>query len=72
MAAAPPSRVAASIKRKREQPDSLVKKAVSFADLGVDDWLCDALTAMQIRAPSEIQRACIPPILKGTCRSLSF
>ncbi|RUS25425.1 hypothetical protein BC938DRAFT_472191 [Jimgerdemannia flammicorona] len=38
---------------------------VSFAELGLNDWLVDSLRAMSIRAPSEIQSACIPPILAG-------
>ncbi|KAJ1929584.1 putative RNA helicase, partial [Linderina macrospora] len=37
----------------------------SFADLGLDPWLIDTLGAMSISEPTEIQRACIPPILAG-------
>ncbi|ORX64447.1 P-loop containing nucleoside triphosphate hydrolase protein [Linderina pennispora] len=37
----------------------------SFADLGLDPWLVDTLGAMSISEPTEIQRACIPPILVG-------
>ncbi|KAJ1744347.1 putative RNA helicase [Coemansia sp. RSA 1821] len=36
-----------------------------FSDLGLDRWLVDTLAAMSIREPTEIQRACIKPILSG-------
>ncbi|RUS16767.1 P-loop containing nucleoside triphosphate hydrolase protein [Endogone sp. FLAS-F59071] len=42
-----------------------VSPNVSFANLGLNDWLVDALKIMSIRTPSEIQQACIPPILTG-------
>lgn len=38
---------------------------MSFEDLGVSRWLCEALSAMAINTPSAIQTACIPPILAG-------
>jgi hypothetical protein len=37
----------------------------SFSDLGVQSWLVEALAAMAIKKPTEIQRACIPPALEG-------
>ncbi|CAG8482594.1 5098_t:CDS:2 [Ambispora leptoticha] len=37
----------------------------TFEDLGLEAWLVDALRAMSIRFPTEIQTACIPPILAG-------
>ncbi|KAJ2401065.1 putative RNA helicase [Coemansia sp. RSA 2559] len=37
----------------------------SFRDLGLDQWLVDSLSAMAISRPTEIQRACIGPILSG-------
>ncbi|KAJ2724615.1 putative RNA helicase [Coemansia sp. Benny D115] len=37
----------------------------SFKDLGLDKWLVDSLGAMAITQPTEIQRACIPHVLKG-------
>ncbi|GES97850.1 probable ATP-dependent RNA helicase DDX49 [Rhizophagus clarus] len=37
----------------------------TFEELGLNPWLIDALKAMSIKFPSAIQRACIPPILKG-------
>ncbi|KAI7862212.1 P-loop containing nucleoside triphosphate hydrolase protein [Spinellus fusiger] len=37
----------------------------TFGQLGIDDWLGNTLKSMQIRSPTEIQRACIPPILAG-------
>ncbi|KAJ2356096.1 putative RNA helicase [Coemansia sp. RSA 2618] len=36
-----------------------------FSDLGLDSWLTETLRAMSINEPTEIQRACIGPILKG-------
>ncbi|KAI8323598.1 DEAD-domain-containing protein [Martensiomyces pterosporus] len=37
----------------------------SFSDLGLDQWLVDSLKAMAITQPTEIQRACVKPILAG-------
>lgn len=37
----------------------------SFASLGLAPWLVGALSAMAIKRPTAIQRACIPEILKG-------
>jgi ATP-dependent RNA helicase DDX49/DBP8 len=41
------------------------KPLKTFEELGLNPWLIDALKAMSIKFPSEIQKACIPPILKG-------
>lgn len=38
---------------------------VAFSELGVAKWLDEALAAMQIHTPTEIQRRCIPEILSG-------
>ncbi|KAG0263225.1 putative RNA helicase [Actinomortierella ambigua] len=37
----------------------------NFAELGLSSWLVNALKAMSIRKPSEIQENCIPHILSG-------
>lgn len=37
----------------------------TFADLGLGKWLTDQIAQMSIKAPSEIQKACIPPTLRG-------
>lgn len=37
----------------------------TFRQLGLDTWLVDSLQSLSIREPTEIQRACIPPILSG-------
>lgn len=37
----------------------------SFSSLGIAPWLVSALSAMAIRRPTAIQKACIPEILKG-------
>lgn len=44
-------------------------KKVTFGDLGLAQWLTEALAAMSITTPSEIQRACIKPTLEGTLRN---
>lgn len=38
---------------------------MSFSDLGVAKWLCEALNSMKIYTPTAIQKACIPKVLKG-------
>ena len=59
-------RVAAAAAQKKEKKGhTIAPPTSSFQDLGVDEWLCDTLKAMQIKRPSEIQRACIPPALSG-------
>lgn len=40
-------------------------KPTNFLDLGLAPWICDALKAISITTPTEIQRACIPPTLAG-------
>ena len=40
-------------------------KPVTFSSLGISPPLLSALTKMAIRAPTEIQQACIPPLLAG-------
>ncbi|KAJ2713478.1 putative RNA helicase [Coemansia spiralis] len=37
----------------------------TFGELGLDRWLVDTLGAMSIAQPTEIQRACVGPILDG-------
>ncbi|KAI7906925.1 P-loop containing nucleoside triphosphate hydrolase protein [Cokeromyces recurvatus] len=60
------SRVAASQKKAVEKKkQTIAPQGSTFADLGIDDWLCETLKAMSIKEPTEIQRACIPPILAG-------
>lgn len=38
----------------------------SFTDLGLSDFLVKTLNSVSIYQPTEIQRNCIPPILRGT------
>jgi ATP-dependent RNA helicase DDX49/DBP8 len=40
-------------------------KPVTFSSLGISPSLLAALSKMAIRAPTEIQQACIPPLLAG-------
>lgn len=37
----------------------------NFSKLGCAKWLVEALNAMKITTPTEIQKNCIPEILKG-------
>ncbi|KAM0749762.1 DEAD-domain-containing protein [Meredithblackwellia eburnea MCA 4105] len=40
-------------------------EVTTFAQLGVDQFLVQALSVMSIRTPTSVQQACIPNILKG-------
>ncbi|KAF7301317.1 hypothetical protein MIND_00696800 [Mycena indigotica] len=40
-------------------------KPTSFATLGISPSLQSALSAMSIKTPTEVQAACIPPLLRG-------
>ncbi|KAK0191036.1 DEAD-domain-containing protein [Armillaria mellea] len=46
-------------------PTAATSKTASFSDLGISTTLQAALTSMSIRAPTEVQAACIPPLLSG-------
>lgn len=60
------SRVAASKKAASTvKKPSIAPEGTSFLDIGVEPWLNETLKSMSIKEPSEIQRACIPPILAG-------
>ncbi|KAG2215996.1 hypothetical protein INT46_007056 [Mucor plumbeus] len=60
------SRVAASQKKAIEKKKQVIApEGTSFIDIGVEEWLSDTLKSMSIKEPTEIQRACIPPILAG-------
>jgi superfamily II DNA/RNA helicase len=37
----------------------------TFEDLGLSPWLLESLNHLSIRAPTEIQVACVPPALEG-------
>ncbi|KAI9008171.1 P-loop containing nucleoside triphosphate hydrolase protein [Gaertneriomyces semiglobifer] len=41
------------------------KEPLTFPDLGVSPWLTQTLHSVGIQKPTEIQRKCIPEILKG-------
>jgi ATP-dependent RNA helicase DDX49/DBP8 len=47
-------------------------KPVTFISLGISPPLLSALSKMAIRAPTEIQRACIPPLLAGQSLFLGY
>lgn len=46
-------------------PEDGPSKQVTFSSLGISPLLLSALSKMAIQAPTEIQRACIPPLLSG-------
>ena len=46
-------------------PSSVSAVESSFDALNVSPWLIKSLSAMQIKRPTAIQRACIPEILRG-------
>ena len=49
-----------------EPQDPLNNKIQSFPGLGVSKQIVSALAAMSIRRPTEVQAACIPPLLAGS------
>jgi ATP-dependent RNA helicase DDX49/DBP8 len=60
------SRVAASKQKVQEKKQSTIPPAGSrFEDVGVEEWMCETLKSMAIKEPTEIQRACIQPIMDG-------
>lgn len=60
------SRVAASKKKALERKEqTIAPEGTGFLKLGVQEWMIDTLKSMAIKLPTEIQRACIPPILEG-------
>ncbi|KAF9973175.1 putative RNA helicase [Actinomortierella ambigua] len=48
-----------------DESDDEFQSKKSFAELGMSSWLVNALKAMSIHKPSEIQENCIPHILSG-------
>jgi len=37
----------------------------SFHSLGLNDWICDSVSSMGYKKPTDIQKSCIPAILSG-------
>ncbi|KAH9938315.1 P-loop containing nucleoside triphosphate hydrolase protein [Fomitopsis serialis] len=48
-----------------EAPKPARTRPTSFESLGISSALLNALTKMSIKSPTEIQAACIPPLLAG-------
>ncbi|KAI1313471.1 hypothetical protein EDD11_002532 [Mortierella claussenii] len=48
-----------------EEVEEEFQSTLTFSQLGLASWLVNALKAMSITSPSEIQTKCIPEILKG-------
>lgn len=49
---------------------SAPKSPTSFAELGASKALVASLSSMSIRAPTEVQAACIPPLIDGESVSM--
>ncbi|KAF8639763.1 hypothetical protein AX17_001024 [Amanita inopinata Kibby_2008] len=62
-------RIGSSVRNERSRQGSAFNSArvsaLSFVDLGISATLQAALTAMSIKIPTEVQAACIPPLLTG-------
>jgi len=56
---------------KAEAPPHVSLLSQTFAGMGVSLSLISAMNKMSIHTPTEIQAACIPPLLNGTCFSYS-
>ena len=56
---------AADIIEETLQESSVARRSDTFKDLGISQWLTDSLQQLSIYKPTEIQQACIPPILQG-------
>ena len=62
----PTERVPLGTKSIANQTEGQAKESTSsFSALGISAPLQAALTAMSIKVPTEVQRACIPPLLAG-------
>lgn len=48
-----------------EKDDQHTPVTETFTDLGLDEWLVNALAAMSIKRPTPIQAECIRPALEG-------
>ena len=53
------------VRQPTQSPSPGPSKHVTFPSLGISPPLLSALSKMAIHAPTEIQRACIPPLLAG-------
>ncbi|KAF8930847.1 putative RNA helicase [Dissophora ornata] len=56
---------AADEEEEEEEEEEEFKSNLSFGQLGLASWLVNALKAMSITSPSEIQTKCVPEILAG-------
>ena len=56
---------------KAVDPSRVPSLPQTFAGMGVSSSLVSAMNKMSIHTPTEIQAACIPPLLTGTCFSYS-
>ncbi|PGH18140.1 ATP-dependent RNA helicase DBP8 [Helicocarpus griseus UAMH5409] len=54
-----------TVKDASEAAPPLPMEGTSFSSLGLAPWLVGSLSAMAIKRPTAIQKACIPEILKG-------
>ena len=48
------------------------KEQITFSSLGISSPLQAALKSMSIKLPTEVQAACIPPLLEGKIKKIRF
>ena len=60
------NRIAPSPKLKTDLPE----KSYTFSSLGISVPLQAALKSMSIKLPTEVQAACIPPLLEGKIKTI--
>jgi ATP-dependent RNA helicase DDX49/DBP8 len=53
------------VHHRPQSPGAGSSNHATFSSLGISPSLLSALSKMAIHAPTEIQRACIPPLLAG-------
>jgi ATP-dependent RNA helicase DDX49/DBP8 len=58
--------------RTDHNPNARPPASTTFSGLGISASLQSALTSMSIRTPTEVQAACIPPLLQGKQITLVF
>ena len=58
------------LKQQPKLQAALPAKSYTFSSLGISAPLQAALKSMSIQLPTEVQAACIPPLLEGKIKNL--
>lgn len=53
----------ASVTNENQSSESSTSLCNSFKDLGLCDWICNSVSSMGYKSPTDIQKICIPAIL---------